>query len=312
MESRLAVIIPAYKSYFLEQTLNSFVNQTNKNFTVYIGDDNSPDPIESIVLKFYDKLNIKYYKFETNLGGKSLTKHWERCIELSQEKWIWLFSDDDLVDIDCVERFFGCINDISQFYKFQTKVIDKENNLINRKFQNINSYVKTISSKAFVEKRLKCNGFQSFAVEYIFSRDLYLKNKFIDFPLAWASDDATWLNYSIKNGYIECIPAFVSWRASNLNISTSRKNKEINDKKILASIEYCIWLRRVAEENKIVISDYSILYWLVFQIASLKYSLQIRKYIYFIKQIGLNVTFYEKIKLFIVAKFYHLVNFFRF
>ena len=53
---RLAIIIPAYKSKFLRQTLDSLVNQTNQNFNLYIGDDNSPFNIKEIVDDYKDKL----------------------------------------------------------------------------------------------------------------------------------------------------------------------------------------------------------------------------------------------------------------
>jgi glycosyltransferase involved in cell wall biosynthesis len=305
---KLAIIIPAYKSFYLEQTLHSFANQSNKNFTIYIGDDNSPEDIESIVLKFKDNLNIKYKKFKDNLGGISLTKQWERCIELSHEEWIWLFSDDDLVDGDCVDKFYKSLDDSSQFYKFQTKIIDSNNNCIGEKYDKINSFTNSISSNDFITNRLSCKGFRSFAVEYVFSRELFLKNKFIDFPLAWASDDATWFNYSLKQGDIRCIPAFVSWRASSLNISTSRKNKEINEKKIQASKEYCIWLKGTAINSKISISDKAILYWFSIQIASIEFKINYNTYKVFIKQLGLNVKTFITLKYFLIIKYYHIRN----
>ena len=307
-ENKLAIIIPAYKSFYFEQTLQSFANQSNKHFTIYIGDDNSPEDIESIVLKFKDTLNIKYKKFKDNLGGISLTKQWERCIELSHEEWIWLFSDDDLVDGDCVDKFYKSLDDSSQFYKFQTKIIDTKNNSIGGKYDKINSFTNTISSNEFITNRLSCKGFRSFAVEYVFSRELFLKNKFIDFPLAWASDDATWFNYSLKQGYIKCIPSYVSWRASNLNISTSRKNKEINKKKIQASKEYCIWLKGTAKNNKISISDKAILYWFSIQIASIEFKINYNTYKVFIKQLGLNVKTFITLKYFLIIKYYHIRN----
>ena len=58
MEIELAIIIPTYKGLFFKQTLDSLVNQSNKNFNLYIGDDNSPDNIEQIVAEYTDKLNI--------------------------------------------------------------------------------------------------------------------------------------------------------------------------------------------------------------------------------------------------------------
>jgi glycosyltransferase involved in cell wall biosynthesis len=307
-KNKLAIIIPAYKSFYLEQTLHSFANQTNKNFKIYIGDDNSPEDIESIVLKFKDILDIKYHKFKENLGSKSLTKHWERCIALSTEDWIWLFSDDDIVDENCVEKFYKSLDDSSQLYKFQTKIIDSNNNRIAGKYDKINSFTNSISSNEFITNRLSCKGFRSFAVEYVFARDLFLKHKFVDFPLAWASDDATWFNYSLKQGNIKCIPAFVSWRASNLNISTSRKNKEINKKKIQASKEYCIWLKGTAKNNKISISDKAILYWFSIQIASIEFKINYNTYKVFIKQLGLNVKTFITLKYYLIIKYYHIRN----
>ena len=90
MKDALAIIIPAYKPDYLEETLESLTKQTNKDFKIYIGDDASPFYLENIVELFIDKLNIVYKKFDNNVGGYSLTKQWERCIEMSNEKWIWL------------------------------------------------------------------------------------------------------------------------------------------------------------------------------------------------------------------------------
>lgn len=42
MEEKIAIVIPAYKCRFLRQTLDSIVVQTCRSFTVYIGDDASP------------------------------------------------------------------------------------------------------------------------------------------------------------------------------------------------------------------------------------------------------------------------------
>ena len=67
MEKKVAVIIPAYKSRFLQQTLDSMVVQTNQDFTVYIGDDASPHDLKNIVSLYQGKLDIVYHRFEINL-----------------------------------------------------------------------------------------------------------------------------------------------------------------------------------------------------------------------------------------------------
>lgn len=105
MDSRLAIVIPAYKSRFLQATLDSIAKQSCKDFVVYIGDDNSPQNLEEIVGRYRNEFPLVYHRFEENMGRNDLPGHWERCIGLSRnEPLIWLFSDDDLMPADGVER----------------------------------------------------------------------------------------------------------------------------------------------------------------------------------------------------------------
>lgn len=60
MEEKIAIVIPAYKCRFLRQTLDSIVVQTCRSFTVYIGDDASPQNLKEIVSDYADKMNIVY------------------------------------------------------------------------------------------------------------------------------------------------------------------------------------------------------------------------------------------------------------
>ena len=69
MEEKIAIVIPAYKCRFLRQTLDSIVVQTCRSFTVYIGDDASPQNLKEIVSDYADKMNIVYRRFDTNLGS---------------------------------------------------------------------------------------------------------------------------------------------------------------------------------------------------------------------------------------------------
>ena len=93
--NKLAIVIPAFKIRFLSQTLDSIARQSCKDFTLYIGDDNSPDDIYSVVREYEDVIDIVYKKFPENLGSKDLLSHWERCIDMALEPYIFFFSDDD-------------------------------------------------------------------------------------------------------------------------------------------------------------------------------------------------------------------------
>lgn len=92
MKRKIAIVIPAYKIDFFDSVLKSLANQTNKNFTIYVGIDASKSDFESIIDRYSNSLDIVFKRFEENLGGKDLVAQWTRCIELTHgEPWIWLF-----------------------------------------------------------------------------------------------------------------------------------------------------------------------------------------------------------------------------
>jgi glycosyltransferase involved in cell wall biosynthesis len=125
----LAIIIPTYRVRFLERTLSSLAAQTDRRFHIYVGDDASPEAIEPIVKKFQARLPLTYHRFSENLGGRSLTQQWSRCIALSTEPWVWLFSDDDVMEPDCVASFYRTLAATHggfNVYRFNTLVIDED------------------------------------------------------------------------------------------------------------------------------------------------------------------------------------------
>lgn len=219
----IAIVIPAYKRDFLKETLASIASQTNKNFHLYIGDDNSPEPIREIVELYQDKVPLTYVRFNENLGAKSLIKQWERCIELSNdEPYIWLFSDDDIMPPDAVERFFKTIENNKHenyLYRFNLKAIDRNNNPVYR----YKAKPTLETNYKFAINRLN-QRYLSSVVEFIFNRTTYEKYKgFVEFPHAWCSDDATWIKFSAESGIYTISGKPVCWRISGENISSDLK-----------------------------------------------------------------------------------------
>ncbi|MDR2275691.1 MAG: glycosyltransferase family 2 protein [Sphingobacterium sp.] len=270
--SKVAIVIPAYKSEYLTSTLQSLSNQTNQDFTIYIGDDCSPYDLKSIVNEFSGQLDIVYHRFEDNLGSISLTRQWERCIDLTIEEWIWLFSDDDIVAENAVQVFYEVYDPQSLLYKFNTQVIDASGSLHSSysKFDHLNLGQITLNSDDFIKNRLACKGYRSFAVEYIFHRSLYEKFKFVDFPLAWGSDDATWLLYSLNNKKkFTILPANVYWRYSGINISSDLKTLAVVEQKLEAAKQYIEWVRGTSSQYQVEVSDDLLLRWLSVQAGSL-------------------------------------------
>jgi glycosyltransferase involved in cell wall biosynthesis len=233
----LAIVVPAYKGSFLKQALESISAQTNKDFAVYVGDDNSPEDLETIVKEFEKDLPIQYRRFEQNIGKQSLIKSWERCVALSKnETWIWLFADDDEMGSDCVDAFYKTNPRIENVYRFNmTMKLDKE------KLLEPTDYPSSEQPREFLASRLAYR-YDSAMSNVIFSRDSYDKaGGFVEFPLAWGSDDASILEFA-SFGRIMTIPAgIVSWRQSDQNISANMTS-DILLTKFHAREQYLKWI----------------------------------------------------------------------
>ena len=122
--TQLAIIIPAYKATFLSAALDSIAAQTCQDFTLYIGDDCSPYNLEDIVNQYRD--NIKY---------------------------LWLFSDDDIMEPKCVEAFFSALDETNSYYHlyhFDVKKIDEKGNVLSIP----KAYDKVVNSFSYYKEKL--------------------------------------------------------------------------------------------------------------------------------------------------------------
>lgn len=240
MKHTLAIIIPAYKDTFLEKTLSSIAAQTCQEFTLYVGDDNSPYPLKSIIDQYTNKINLVYHRFNDNLGSINLTLQWERCIALSNEPVIWLFSDDDIMPLDAVERILLAVRESRNnhcFFRFPLSVIDANDHII---ASNPVLTKPIISGYQLLLDKL--NGvISSAACEYVFSREVYENaGRFVMFPLAWCSDDATWAKFAGDVGIRTLVGKPVYWRnADGYNISN---RSCYNVEKIEATSLFIVWL----------------------------------------------------------------------
>ena len=237
----LAIVIPAYKIDFFRDTLESFVQQTCQDFTVYVGDDCSSEDFGSLVAEYQDKLDIEYHRFDENIGRKDLVGQWERCIALTQgEPWICLFSDDDVLGERFVEYFLNEINGEGgkyDLYHYNVKVINSKGCVI----RNTNDYPNVIDSWSFYKGKASAK-LDSFVVEYIFSRSIYESvGGFEKFDMAWGSDIATWIKMGVENGIKTISGEYVYWRQSEKNITPNHSN-EMVQKKINTEIQFQKWV----------------------------------------------------------------------
>ncbi|WP_027136909.1 glycosyltransferase family 2 protein [Gaetbulibacter saemankumensis] len=236
----LAIIIPFFKLAYFKATLDSLAKQTNKCFKVYIGDDASPEDCTVLLKQYEGQFDFVYHRFVDNLGSKSLTQQWARCIALSEsEKWLVILGDDDCLSINCVEAFYEhleVIEHTTNLVRFAKNIVDKDTQIEQPVQYNP---VLEFAATAFYRR---ITGQTTISLsEYVFRRRVYLKYGFYDYPLAWHSDNRAWIEFAEDKPIYSINEGVVGVGRSNLSITGSPSYKA---QKIQASLLFYKYLVR--------------------------------------------------------------------
>lgn len=228
MKNKLAIIIPYYKITFFEETLKSVASQTNKNFSLYIGNDNSPDDPLSLIQKYFNLEECHYFNYQENFGGKNLVSQWNRILENASEEWFQILGDDDMIAENFVEEFYTNLPQINaeniNVIKCSQFWIDEKNYRITEKTQS--EKIIKASSQFLLEYNYK---YRSSLSEHIFNRKSFESFGFKEFPLAWHSDNLAVYEVSCFNKIYFLDKTTVMIRMSDVNISSKNDNYEEKD-----------------------------------------------------------------------------------
>lgn len=245
----LAIVIPYYKHAFFESTLLSLQNQTNKQFTVYIGDDASPENPKYLLKKYKGAFTYHYKHFDANLGGTSLVQQWERCLEMvKDEEWVMILGDDDTISNNFVEVFYNHLEDINKLeidvIRYATVVINEEGEKTSKTYK----HPKLETSIDFLMRKIN-GGTRSSLSEFVFRKKILDLVKFKDLPLAWYSDYLAVLECSNFNTIYTINESIVSFRNSGLNITS--KNDDLTIKNVATfNFYYYLLKRKITFFNK--------------------------------------------------------------
>jgi len=125
LKPTISICIPTFnRAGYLEQTLQSIVNQTIKPFQVLIVDNASTDNTLQIAAK-YKKLGFAYIRNPKNLG---MVGNYNRCLELAQGNYLSFLHSDDLISSTWQETWLETIPCYrADYYTSSICVINKHN-----------------------------------------------------------------------------------------------------------------------------------------------------------------------------------------
>jgi len=126
----VSVLIPAYKSIFFEECLESALNQTYHNLEIIVSDDCPSFEIEDIV-KTKEDPRIRYYR---NIPAKGPALNYPEVFKLAKGEYIKFLNDDDILHQSCIEKMlpYLLLSSVKVVTTYRQEVDDNGNSLPDR------------------------------------------------------------------------------------------------------------------------------------------------------------------------------------
>lgn len=240
----VTIAIPAYKTRFLKQAIQSAINQTYKNVEIVIVNDASPEDVGEIVSSFEDK-RIRYYVNEKNIGGQDPAENWNKCLEYANGEFFSLLCDDDFYENFFIEEMIELWKSYPKVSVFRSRVkmVDSDNNIIDL-YPSSPSWE---SAMDYLWAKVSRNRIQTISEFMLKTSVMKEVGGYKNMPKAWCADEMSILTFAQKGGVAHSNRLAVSFRMSGDNISSS-KGKYVIDK-IRAQIIYSDWIRGFIKEE---------------------------------------------------------------
>ena len=125
-DKKVSIIIPAYNAEkYIDDCLNSVLNQTYNNLEIIVVDDCSTDNTYNMLKAYSQKDNrIKLYKMEKN-GGVSRTRN--KAMKHITGDYLYFIDADDWIDLNYIEEMVRAIE------KYNADIIINKNIFIHNK-----------------------------------------------------------------------------------------------------------------------------------------------------------------------------------
>lgn len=220
---KYSFVLPAYKAKYLKEAIDSILNQTYADFELIIVNDASPEDLDSIVNSYDDK-RIQYYRNEQNMGGKDLVAQWNFSISYATGEYLILASDDDVYSSEYLAKMDSLICRYPEVNVFRPRIrlINEYGNII-----GIEGYQGEYQTKIEYLYSWTQQWIGSGIPYFIFKREALMAiGGFVNYPLAWFSDDATVFKL-IDNGIgVYSTETLFSFRHSTESISTAQNTPQ--------------------------------------------------------------------------------------
>lgn len=105
----VSVIIPNYNhAQYLNQRIDSVLNQTYQDFEVILLDDCSTDDSRDVIETYRNQPKVSHIVYNKVNSGSTF-KQWEKGVSLAKGDYIWIAESDDWADLSFLEEIMSSI-----------------------------------------------------------------------------------------------------------------------------------------------------------------------------------------------------------
>jgi len=207
--AKVSVIVPNYNhGCYLQQRINSILDQTYQDFEIIIMDDCSPDDSSEVIAAYANHPKVSNIVLNKTNSGSTF-KQWQKGINLAKGDYIWIAESDDWCEPTLLATLMdGLLADSKVGLAFCQSYYYYEPNRI-KEITYYPHYAKTENGEQFVQKYMLEGNNVVNASMAVWKKDLYTKvdSQYINFR--FCGDWLFWISL------MQQADVFVSGRALN-------------------------------------------------------------------------------------------------
>src|SRR5215204_5853959 len=106
---KVSILLPTYNSAsFLDDAIQSALNQTFTDFELIIVDNCSTDNSKEVISKYISDSRVRFYVNEKNLGSNG---NFNKCFSLATGDYIKCLCSDDRLNLSLLEKFVSVMEE---------------------------------------------------------------------------------------------------------------------------------------------------------------------------------------------------------
>jgi glycosyltransferase involved in cell wall biosynthesis len=198
---KVSVIIPNYNhARFLEQRIESVLNQTYQDFEVIYLDDASIDNSREVLSKYLKDERIRVINNKTNSG--SPFKQWNKGIREAGGEYVWIAEADDYADLTLLKVLVECLdaNPSAGLAYCQSWIVDESGTILGSYAEQTDAVDKERWRRDYVNSgKEECRSFLSVrntipnASAILMRRDVYREAGYADESMRYCGDWMMWV-----------------------------------------------------------------------------------------------------------------------